>query len=158
METPKYTDHKFSNDFIKKHTVVSSIGLLSFFLPWISIELGGTISATGYDLLPDEGFSILYLIPIGFIANIIFVNIKKEELFYIRTLVFLAPLILMFIRIKDVYSFLSIYDHKGEFREVFSELIKLPTYGFYLMLICVIVIHLISYRTDDPDDPDFGEI
>ena len=149
---------KYTDEFIKKNTIASVIGVLTFFLPWISFDFVGTISLTGYDMLPKEGFSVLYLFPLGFIVNIILVNLKKENLMYIRSLVFAIPFVLGIIRLKDIYSWVSAYDATGAFREAITELIKLPTYGFYVMLVCIIYIYFIPGRITDVNDPDFGEI
>jgi hypothetical protein len=149
---------KFSDDFLKNQTIASVIGIISFFLPWFSIEIFGSLSISGYDLLPDEGFSFLYFFPLGFAANIVLVNLKKENLMYLRGLIFTIPFVVGLIKFKDIFSLFNDFGASDIFAAIIPELINVLSYGFYITLICIIYIYFTPTRVTDVNDPDFGEI
>ena len=159
---------KFSEDFLKKQKIVSVIGLICFFLPWVSFSyFDETVINSGFDIA-RKGNIIVLLVPLGFIANIILLH-KKPDLLYIRTLLFVIPLI---------YALSSLYEAYNKTSELNKELINAQmelyeyyfgesfistifasfTYGFYGIIICVLSVYFITNRTTDVDDPNFGEI
>ncbi len=158
---------KYSNEFLKKQKTVSIIGVLCFFLPWFSwSDTSNLIINSGFDIARGGNIIVLF-IPFGFLANIILLT-NKPNLLYIRTLLFIIPLIYFGSQLYEGYK--AIQPHKGiieaemELYEAYSgesfvkTIFSSFTYGFYGTLICVLLVYFIPNRITDVNDPDFGEI
>ena len=159
---------KFSEDFLKKQKIVSVIGLICFFLPWVSFSDNYDFHInSGYDIARN-GNIIVLMIPLGFIANIILLN-KKPDLLYIRTILFMIPLIYALSSLYELYkeaiepnkelinAQMELYEYYyGE--SFLSKIFASFTYGFYGTIICVLLVYFITNRITDVNDPDFGEI
>lgn len=158
---------KVSEEYLKKQTTVSIIGIICFFLPWYSSEnVFDPILESGYDIA-REGNIIFLMFPIGFIANIYLLK-NKPNLIYIRDLLFAIPFIYMLSGLYEMYKAFEPYSEIAELflnqyeivqGESFIEtLISFISYGLCGTIICILLIYFIPNRVTDVNDQDFGEI
>jgi len=132
----------FSSDFIQKQTFISTIGIVCFFLPWLSVNFRGVEgSFSAYDMAKEE-LNILWLIPIGFLMNISLIILNKPEFFFLRAVSFLIPIGYFFFKFSEVYNAISKVDSTGAGRRILDSIFDL-SFGFYITIVMIGAIYFI---------------
>lgn len=147
----------YSKNYVKNQNIVSIIGIVAFFLPWISISLfnmdGMDIASMGF-----LGLQSLYFVPLAFISNMVIVNSNKPDLMYVKSILFVIPFFVMFMNVKDLFIHLGVTFESIKGSEFISLLFESFSYGFYITIAAIIGTFLITDGVSDVDDPNFGEI
>ena len=139
----------------KRQISISMFGIVSFFLPWISVSLfkfNGSI--TGFELIYEGFIFLIVFFPIGFVLNAIFFALKKHELLFIRNLTFAIPIIVLLYRLFEVFQNMyslgiSVSDLNFLFETIASSISQIGGdfsfgIGFYGTIISLIGIYLIG--------------
>ena len=143
----------------KMQIVVSSIGIICFFVPWLhgrnSLFPDHGLSYTGYGLFEEGNNLQLLIFPLVFLVNALLITYRRSELLFLRNIVLAIPLVSL------IVGLYQIIDMAGGIENVASAVSMISDYfsisgvsisfgiGSYGTLICYLLLPLLSSGLKD---------
>lgn len=138
------------NNSAKTQLILSSVGIICFFLPWFSVSTPfNGLSLTAVDLVSGkDGTLMLLFFPIAFLINALIIIYKKQELLILRNIVFIIPFVYILVKVYQVVDMAGGLNNASivvEFISTFTSSLGgtasfgIGIYGTFLCLVLILL-------------------